>query len=129
MLNFSKSNKDTTEATNTTSEAIIRPIKDIRPQWKALAASRQITKEDIAAYCIWKSLYNDQIPESTKERLLKSFSPITNKIKLENGADARGALRVAINSLKYSNVAQWLDEDELKLLLEEAKILKTLGLK
>lgn len=128
MFNFFKSTKDTTEANTTTSEAT-KPIKDIRPQWKALAAARKITKEDIAALCIWRALYKEQVPEGAKTRLHKAFKPITSRVKLENGAYPYGALETALNSIKYSNFAKWLDADELKVLLNAARTTKDAGIK
>jgi len=124
MFNFLKK----TEAINTTSEAA-KPIKDIRPQWKALAADRKITREDIAALCIYRALRKEQVPEGAKSRLHKSFKPITNKVKLENGAYPYGSLETALNSIKYSNFAKWLNEDELKLMLDAVKTTKNAGIK
>lgn len=128
MFNFFKPAQATTEAINTTSEAT-KPIKDIRPQWKALAAAREITKEDIAALCIYRAVRKGQIPEGAVSRLQKSFKPITNKTKLENGAYPYGSLDTAMNSIKYSNFAKWLDEAELKQLLDAVKSTKTAGIK
>jgi hypothetical protein len=123
MLNFTK-----TEETTQTSEAA-KPLKDIRPQWKALAAARQITKEDIAAYCIYRAVYKGQIPEGAKTRLHKSFSPITNPVKLLNGAQPYAALETAIHSIKYSHFAEWLDKDEMQQLLDAAKETLKAGIK
>lgn len=129
MFNFlKKADEAKTEATNTTSEAA-KPIKDIRPQWKALAAAREITKEDIAALCVYRALRKEQVPEGAKSRLHKSFKPITNKVKLENGAYPYGSLETALNSIKYSNFAKWLDEDELKQMLDAVKTTKNAGIK
>jgi hypothetical protein len=122
MLNFLK-----TEAATQTSEAA-KPLKDIRPQWKALAAARQITKEDIAAYCIYRAVYKGQIPEGAKTRLQKSFSPITNKVKLDNGAAPYGALTTALHSIKYSHFAEWLDKEELQQLIDAAKETQKAGI-
>jgi len=100
---------------------IEKKIKDIRPQWKALAAKREITKEDIAALCIYRALYKGQIPEGAKTRLHKSFKPITNPVKLNNGAEPNAALMIAIHSIKYSHFADWLDKEELQQLIDAAK--------
>ena len=89
---------------------------DIRPQWKKLATERKITKEDIAALCLYRSLIKGGIKEDTLARLRKSFKPITNVTKLENGAYPWGSLQEALRMLKYSNVATWLTKDELALL-------------
>lgn len=117
-----------TEATNTTSESV-KTIKDIRPQWKALAAAREITREDIAALCVYRALRKEQVPEGAKSRLHKSFKPITNKVKLENGAYPYGALESALNSIKYSNFAKWLDKEELEQMLDAVKATKNAGIK
>lgn len=104
-------------------------MKDIRVQWKVLAASRKIASEDIAALCIYRALIKEQVPEGAKSKLHKSFSPITNIIKLNNGAYPYSALETAVNSIKYSTFASWLDEEDLNKLLEAAKMTKTGGLK
>ena len=104
-------------------------MKDIRTQWKALAAARNIKSEDIAALCIYRALLKEQVPEGAKSRLHKSFKPITNANKLANGAYPYGALETAVNSIRYSTFASWLDEEELKQLLEAAKTTRMAGLK
>ena len=104
-------------------------MKDIRPQWKALAANRNITSQDIAALCVYRAVIKGQVPEGAKSRLHKSFKPITNANKLANGAYPHAALETAVNSIRYSNVASWLDKEEVEQLVEAAKITKTAGLK
>lgn len=100
---------------------IEKKIKDIRPQWKALAAKREITKEDIAALCVYRAVFKGQIPEGSTARLHKSFRPITNPVKLNNGADPHGAVIYALNAIKYSHFAEWLDKEELQQLVDAAK--------
>jgi cellulase/cellobiase CelA1 len=95
--------------------------KDIRAQWKALAADRKITKEDIAALCIYRAMVKDQVPELAISKLQKSFKPITNQTKLINGAAPFAAREYAMNAIKYSKFSEWLDADEMKALLEAAK--------
>lgn len=89
---------------------------DIRPQWRMLAKERKITKEDIAALCLYRSLIKGGIKEDTLARLRKSFKPISSQIKLDNGAYPYGSLQEAIRMVKYSNLAQWLTKDEAALL-------------
>lgn len=104
-------------------------FKDIRPLWKALAKERKITKEDIAALCIYRAMIKEEVPEGAKTRLHKAFKPITNTVKLENGAAPYGALQSAVNLIKYSKFTEWLDKDEFAALLEAAKKTKDAGLK
>jgi hypothetical protein len=104
-------------------------MKDIRTQWKALAAARKITREDIAALCIYRAMLKEQVPEGAKSKLHKSFKPITNAAKLANGAYPYAALESAVNSIKYSAFANWLDEAEMKQLVEAAKTTRMAGLK
>ena len=103
-------------------------MKDIRKLWKAHAADRKITSEDIAALCIYRALIKEQIPDGAKQRLHKSFKPITNAKKLAGGTRPHQSLEASVNTIKYSQLAKWLDEDELKLLLEAAKNIKMVGL-
>ena len=118
MFSFFKGPKATA-----TQEPVIakKPTKDIREQWKAHAAARKITKEDIAALCIYRALIKDQIPDGAKSRLHKSFQPITNAKKLANGAEPYGSLNASLNSIKYSIFAQWLDKEEMQAMLDAAK--------
>jgi hypothetical protein len=119
MFNFmKKADTATTEAQASTTQPT---FKDIRPLWKALAKERKITKEDIAALCIYRAMVKGEVPEGAKTRLEKAFKPITNPVKLENGADPHGALKSAIWSIKYSKFAEWLDKDQFAALLEAAK--------
>ena len=95
-------------------------MKDIRQNWKALAADRKITSEDIAALCIYRALVKEQGIEGALSRLRKSFKPITNPVKLENGADPNLALKNSLWSVKYSAIKGWLTEEEFKPILEMA---------
>ena len=104
-------------------------MKDIRQQWKALAADRKITREDIAALCIYRAMVKEQVPEGAVSRLHRSFKPITNKVKLDNGAAPCAALESAIWSIEYSKFAEWLDKDEMAALLEAVKATKVAGIK
>jgi hypothetical protein len=113
-------------ATETTVEP--KRFTDIRAQWKALAADRKITKEDIAALCIYRAMVKEQVPEGAKTRLEKAFSPIKNETKLANGAIPYAARDYAINAVKYSVFSKWLTKDELVALAEAAKTTKA-GLK
>ena len=120
-----KAETATQEAPASTTQAT---FKDIRPLWKALAKERKITKEDIAALCIYRAMVKGEVPEGAKTRLQRAFKPITNTTKLENGADPQGALKSAVYSIKYSKFAEWLSKDELAALLEAAKKTKDAGL-
>jgi len=104
-------------------------MKDIRTQWKALAAERNITREDIAALCIYRAMYKEEIPTGAKSRLHKSFKPITNPVKLANGTAPYGALEAAVSWIRYSAFSKWLDKDEMDALIEAAKATKAAGLK
>lgn len=104
---------------NTTDSAVSEntvSFTDIRPQWKLLAQKREITKEDIAALCLYRSLIRGGATEETVARLRKSFKPVTSPVKLANGAYPNGSLEEAIRMVKYSTVASWLTKDEAALL-------------
>jgi hypothetical protein len=94
-------------------------MKDIRQQWKALASTRKITTKDIAALCVYRALL--KMPDSKPlaiTRLNKSFKPISNPVKIVNGADPHGALLSALRMTKYSSVYSWLDEEDAKKLYD-----------
>jgi len=102
-------------------------MKDIRQNWKALAAERKITSQDIAALCIYRALHKEQGKEGSIERLRKSFKPITNTIKLDNGAYPYGALSSALWMVKHSTLITWLDEADQKAMLDLAREIKPQG--
>lgn len=89
-------------------------MKDIRQEWKAHAASKQITSEDIAALCIYRTLVKEQSEEDALSRLKKSFTPVTNPVKLANGANPIHSLRNALWMVKNSVFAEWLTDEEYK---------------
>jgi len=93
-------------------------MKDIRQNWKALAADRNIKSEDIAALCIYRALVKEQGIEGALSRLRKSFKPITNPVKLANGADPDLALKNALWLTRYSALSKWLTEEEFKPIWE-----------
>lgn len=101
--------------TNITTEApasSAQSYTDIRAKWKALAADRKITKEDISALCIYRALLRDEDIEGAQIRLRKSFSPITNSIKLENGAKAYYQLNLSLQRIRSSTLYSWLTGEE-----------------
>lgn len=102
-------------------------FKDIRPQWKALAQERKITREDIAALCLYRALVKEQGKEGSIGRLQRAFKPITNKVKIDNGAYPYGALDSALWMVKNSTLITWLDEEPKQALLALAKEIKVKG--
>jgi hypothetical protein len=99
-------------------------MKDIRQNWKALAADRKIKSEDIAALCIYRALVKEQGIEGALSRLRKSFKSITNPIKLANGADPDLSLKNSLWSTKYSAFKDWLPEEEFKQIWEMAHAIR-----
>lgn len=99
-------------------------MKDIRQNWKALAADRNTKCEDIAALCLYRALAKEQGKEGAIYRLRKSFNPITNSVKLENGAEPYFALSTALRLLKYSTVFSWFPESEKQAILDLAREIK-----
>lgn len=102
-------------------------MKDIRQNWKALAAKKEITRSDIAALCIYRSLLKDEGKEGAISRLKGSFRPITNPIKLDNGAYPYGSLRFALSELRSSHLISWLDLDDAAKILDIAKSINAWG--
>ena len=106
-------------------------MKDIRQQWKALASARNISIRDIAALCVYRALLKSPDEDGTRTaimqgygkegaiaRLLKAFKPITNHVKLTNGAEPLGSMLSALRTIKYSEVYKWLDEEDQKKLYD-----------
>lgn len=117
-------------------------FKDIRQNWKQLAKDKKITKEDVAALCLYRALLKTSTPDDTaraiiigngKEaalsRLKKSFKEVTNTIKLANGAAPYGAAESALRMVKYSTVLTWLGENEQKIMIELGRALANEGIK
>jgi hypothetical protein len=107
---FNKSDKDTatTEAQASTQVS----NTDVREKWKALAAARKITSSDIAALCIYRSVLRGEGAAGAESRLRKSFFPITNQVKLDNGAAPFGSLKNALGLSRYSTFFSWLTPSE-----------------
>lgn len=102
-------------------------MKDIRQQWKALAEKREIKSEDIAALCIYRALVKNEGKEGAISRLRKSFNPVTNPVKIENGAAPYFALSTALWSVKYSTLLVWLDEEDKAAVVALSKEIKIKG--
>jgi hypothetical protein len=112
-----------TQETQATKEQRIK----ITAIWKELADAKTISSEDVAALCLLRFLKSKNT-EDIKARLHRSFSPITNKIKLENGAAPYGALERALRLLRYSEFAKQLPLDTLKEMEALAKETLSKGL-
>jgi hypothetical protein len=100
---------------------------DIRAKWKSLADAREIAKEDIAALCIYKAMIAGEGKDGAIARIRKSFVPITNPVKLENGAYPYGSLDTALWLIKHSTFQSWLTEEEKTNLLNLSKEIKVTG--
>ena len=122
MFNFMKKADEAAATTSTQTT-----FKDIRPQWKALAKERKLDSSDMAALCIYRSMIKGEGKEGAISRMHKSFKPITNPAKLENGAHPYGSLSSALWSIKYSTFITWLDEDTKTTLFAIAKDIKAMG--
>jgi len=101
--------------------AFQNPMLDIRPQWKKLSADKKIQASDMAALCIYRSYVKGEGKEGAISRLKKSFYPITNTVKLENGAAPNGALLSALWTIRNSTFISWLPETDAKYLIEIGK--------
>lgn len=108
-------------ATAETQQSESQSFTDIRAQWKALAADRKITNQDIAALCIYRSMIRGEDKEATIQRLRKSYTPITNTVKLANSASPYWSVRVALYMIRNSSLIEWLTPDEKQALLSIAK--------
>jgi hypothetical protein len=106
---FNKSDKDTATEAHTSTQT---SNTDVRENWKALAADRKITSSDIAALCIYRSILRGEGATGAESRLRKSFFPITNQVKLDNGAAAYGALNSALWLTRHSTFYTWLTQSE-----------------
>lgn len=102
-------------------------MNNISQQWKAFAKKREIKSGDIAALCIYRALAENEGKEGAIRRLRKSFSPITNPVKIENGAAPYFALSTALWSVKYSILLTWLDEKDKNEIVSLSKEIKIKG--
>ena len=85
--------------------------------WKQLANQRKIQNYDVAAYCIVKAIFakSNEKYEVAKALLLKSFTPITNDNKLNNGQYEFRNLVLALISSFRSKLYLELDEESQKI--------------
>jgi hypothetical protein len=93
-------------------------MTNIRAFWKQLADKKEITRNDIAALCLLKALRKDD-PSLAVNYLKESFKPVTNTIKLANGAYPYYALWDALCGVTTCQVAQQLtveEKEKLRLL-------------
>ena len=91
-------------------------MKDIRQNWKTISSAKTITSTDVVALCIYRTLQQEESVAEALQRLKKSFTPITNSIKLANGATPHFSLRTTLAGfwyLKYNNssLTRWLPEE------------------
>lgn len=109
MFTFFKKAETANQTTEVTSES---KSTDIRAQWKALAAEKKLTVEDMAALCLYRSILKGEGLDGAISRLKKSFSPITSKVKLENGCTPYGSMLRAAGFAQYSHLKDWLTKEE-----------------
>lgn len=102
-------------------------MKDIRNQWKALAADRKITREDITALCLYRALVREQGKPGAIARLSRSFRAITNPTKLANGAEPLGSLETSLWRIRNSTLFSWLEKPEQDQMLAFAREFKITG--
>ena len=101
---------------------------EVKAIWKKLADARTITIQDIAALCLLRSLESGDTA-NIKIRLRRAFSPITNKIKLDNGAAPYGSLERALRWVYSSEFAKQLPEAIMEKIKAAAKEVLSKGLK
>jgi hypothetical protein len=104
-----------------------KSFTDIRAKWKARAALKNIIKEDVSVLCIYRAVIAAEGKEGAIERLNKSFTPITNQNKLNNGAYPYFGVYSSLYGVRGCPVYNWLDETEKKAVLEIAKSIKATG--
>lgn len=93
--------------------------------WKQLANERKIQNYDVAAYCIIKAIFakSNEKYEVARALLLKSFTPITNENKLNNGHAEWGGLEQALMWSFRSKLFLELDETSQKTFADLQKLL------
>ena len=76
-------------------------------RWLELAKNKNITAADCATLCLYRTiLKSDDVGQQTENAVMhlkRAFSPISNTVKLENGASKYAALKQSLALLKYSN--------------------------
>jgi hypothetical protein len=115
--------ENTTDATSVTPKS----FTDIRPKWKALAATRKITSADIVALCIYRAIIRGEGKVGAITRLAKSFTPVTNPIKLQNGAHTWHGLASGLLMSRKTPILGWLTEAEGMEILALAKSIDVSG--
>lgn len=72
-----------------------------KQNWKTLAHEKKLTCYDMAFLCIIRAMKKDN-PKLAIKYLLKAFTSVTNKVKLENGRNQYDTLIYAIDRIEYS---------------------------
>jgi hypothetical protein len=96
----------------TTTQTATTTFTDIRPQWKAKAKARTISKADMITLCAYRAARRQEGSAGAAQRLKKTFAPITNPIKRANGAEPWGALRYMDRMIDQCSLMSWLTPDE-----------------
>jgi len=65
-------------------------------KWKQLAKEKKLTRYDMAFYCLSKAMRYDESLKLAKKFLSEAFTPVTKKIKLDNGAQPYHSLYDAL---------------------------------
>jgi len=79
-------------------------MKDFRQTFKALAQAKQIASWNITKLCIYKAMTaKSDTPKAiiANQLLRESYTPITRKIKLDNGSNPYDAI---VNTLQYTSL-------------------------
>lgn len=82
-------------------------------QWKQTAASKSITRYDMALLALVKATKKDKPLEQASYYLSKSLRPITNQKKIAHGAYPYYAMWDAVRHVEHSSMAKCLDEETL----------------
>lgn len=134
---FNLFNKSKEQATEVAIPIKNSDSKEIKKNWKNLSKEKRITKQDIATLCLYRSLFIPDTSDKTREllaygtdkngaiqRLKKSFQPITNSVRLNNGEHPYRSLLQALSMVRYSTMFDWLTENEQVKLLALSNLIK-----
>ena len=88
-------------------------MNEFQKQWKQRAEKKLITSIDMALLALVRASKKDKPFEQASFYLLKSFKPITNQKKINNGAYPYFALWMAVRYFDRSPLLSLLDEETI----------------
>ena len=94
-------------------------MKDFRTEFKTLATVKTLLSWDIAARAIRIGMETESPVKTAKQILSRAFTPVSRKLKLDNGFQPNRGVAAALEGSHFSNLADCLDINKFKTIQKE----------